>query len=251
MTHLPRPSSFRMGTAALVLLLAVGCGTLRPTAAGHPSYYSLNSARIDPGAVPRAVPLSAKAPTLIVNPPHAASGFDSQRIIYVRESHKLEYFVHSEWIDTPARMLAPLIVTAVERTGAFHAVVLTPSAATGDLRLDTEVVRLQHEFGSQPSRVRFTLRAYVVDNTTRRVLAWREFDESVAAASDTPAGGIVAANQAVQAVLERLASFCSEAASSLPPRCRGSETTVAGSSPPRIPGDPCIVVAHARSGQGD
>lgn len=214
MTRLSRASSIRLGMTAmmLVLLLTAGCGALRPTSAVHPSYYSLDSSRGKPVAVPGTAALSATATTLIVNPPHAASGFDSQRIIYVRESHKLEYFAHSEWIDTPARMLAPLIVTAVERTGTFRAVVLTPSAATGDLRLDTEIVRLQHEFGSQPSRVRFTLRTYVVDNTTRRVLAWREFDESVAAASDTPAGGIVAANQAVQAVLERLASFCSEAA---------------------------------------
>jgi len=30
----------------------------------------------------------------------------------VREPHKLEYFAHSEWVDPPARMLAPLIVAA-------------------------------------------------------------------------------------------------------------------------------------------
>jgi len=67
----------------------------------------------------------------------------------------------NEWVDTPARMLAPLIVAAVENSGTFRAVVLTPSAATGDLRLDTGIMRLQHDFGSQPSRVRFTLRAYI------------------------------------------------------------------------------------------
>ena len=93
---------------------------------------------------PRAA--AAAAPTLIVNPPHAAAGFDSPRIIYVREAHKLEYFAHSEWVDPPARMLAPLLVAAVENSGAFRAVVLTPSAAAGDLRLDTEIIRLQHEF---------------------------------------------------------------------------------------------------------
>jgi cholesterol transport system auxiliary component len=87
-----------------------------------------------------------------------------------------------------------------------------PSAATGDLRLDTEIMRLQQGFGSRPSRVRFTLRAYLVDNRTRRALAWREFDESVAAASEDPYGGVVAANRAVQAALEHLARFCTEAA---------------------------------------
>jgi cholesterol transport system auxiliary component len=114
-------------------------------------------------------------------------------------------------------MLAPLIVVAVENSGAFRAVVLTPSAAAGDLRLDTEIIRLQHEFRTQPSRMRSTLRAYIVDNTTRRVLAWREFDETVAAASEDPYGGVVAANRAVQTVLEHLASFCAKAAGNWQP----------------------------------
>jgi len=202
----------RLGAAGLLLTLAGGCGALFPTTTTmQPSFYSLDNAR---GAAPASVAptVPASAPTLIINPPHAAAGFDSSRIIYVRETHKLEYFSQNEWVDTPARMLAPLIVAAVENSGTFRAVVLTPSAATGDLRLDTEIVRLQHDFGSQPSRVRFTLRAYMVDNTTRRVLASREFDETVAAASRDPYGGVVAANRAVQVVLEHLASFCATAA---------------------------------------
>jgi cholesterol transport system auxiliary component len=91
-------------------------------------------------------------------------------------------------------------------------VVPAPSIAAGDLRLDTDIIRLQQDFSSQPSRVRFTLRAYLVDNTTRQMLAWREFDASVAAASEDSHGGVVAANQAVQAVLEQLAAFCTETA---------------------------------------
>lgn len=132
--------------------------------------------------------------------------------MYVRVAHKLEYFAHSEWIDTPARMLAPLLVAAIENGGAFRAVVTTPSAASGDIRLDTEILRLQHNFGPVPSEVRFTLRVYLVDNATRRVLAWREFDETVASASEDPAGGVTAANVAVQAVVKRLASFCADTA---------------------------------------
>ena len=218
-SSLARPC--RLGAAGLLLTLAGGCGALFPTTTTpQPSFYSLDHVRgaaqaSPPAAIRPTVP--AAAPTLIINPPHAAAGFDSSRIIYVRETHKLEYFSHNEWVDTPARMLAPLIVAAVENRGTFRAVVLTPSAAAGDLKLDTEIVRLQHDFGSQPSRVRFTLRAYIVDNTTRRVLASREFDETVAAASKDPYGGVVAANRAVQAVLEHLASFCATAAGNWQP----------------------------------
>ncbi len=200
----------RRSYAAVLLLVLGGCGALRPSATPQPTFYALDSGRPESRAA--AASVAATAPTLIVNPPHAASGFDSQRIIYVRTDHQLEYFAHSEWVDTPARMLTPLIVGAIEARGVFRAVVPTPSAAAGDIRLDSEIVRLQHEFGSSPSRVRFTLRAYLVDNSTRRVIAWREFDESVPAASANPYGGVVAANRAVQNVLQQLADFCAEAA---------------------------------------
>jgi len=212
----------RLVAAGLILALAAGCSVLRPKAAAQPVYYSLDSGRIEArndATLPPTLPPTAL--TLIVNPPHAASGFDSQRILYVRTDHQLEYFAHSEWVDTPARMLAPLIVSAVERSGAYRAVVLTPSAAAGDLRLDSEIVRLQHEFGGKPggqpsagaqSRVRFTLRAYLVDNSTRRVLAWREFDTTEPSTSEDPYGGVIAANRAVQKVLQQLALFSAETA---------------------------------------
>lgn len=203
MNHLTGARCSRLFASCLCLMTLCACNALRPTATPHSAYYSLDSVR---GAPPAATPVAA--PTLIINPPHATAGFASPRIIYVREAHKLEYFANSEWTDTPARMLAPLLVAAISNTGMFRAVVLTPSAAAGDLRLDTEIIRLQHEFGPLPSRVRFTLRAHLVDNKSRKVIAWREFDTTVAATSEDPYGGVIAANQAVAIVLENLSTFC-------------------------------------------
>jgi cholesterol transport system auxiliary component len=204
----------RLLAAGLSLMALCACSALRPTPTPPPAFYALDNARV---AAPVSASTSAPAatPTLIINPAHAASGFDSPRIIYVREPHKLEYFAHSEWVDPPARMLGPLLVAAIESTGAFRAVVLTPGAAAGDLRLDTEIIRLQHEFQTGPSRVRFTLRATLVDDKTRRVLAWHEFDAAVPAASEDPYGGVVAANRAVQTVLQELSNFCAETARSV------------------------------------
>ncbi|MBU0676392.1 MAG: membrane integrity-associated transporter subunit PqiC [Proteobacteria bacterium] len=196
----------RIVTVCLSLLVVGGCNILLPSTTPYPSFYSLDSV---PEIAKAAA--SATAPTLIINPPVAAAGFDNPRIIYMRETHKFEYFAHSEWVDSPARMLMPLLVTTIENSGAFRAVVLTPSSAIGDLRLDNEIIRLQHEFLTQPSQVHFTLRSYLVDNKTRRVLAWREFDTIVPAASDDTYGGVVAANHAVKIVLEELSTFCAEA----------------------------------------
>ena len=200
-THSTRLLGVCMTVAALS-----ACGVLQPKSSTPPSYYALEYARPSlPTTTPRA-PL-ANALTLIISPVRAASGFDSQRIIYVREPHKLEYFSHSEWIDTPARMLGPLMVASIEQTGAYRAVVMTPGSAGGDLRLDTEIVRLQQDFQKKPSTVQFTLRVYLVEEKTRKVLAWRAFENQAVADSDDPRAGVAAANRAVQSVLEELSQF--------------------------------------------
>jgi cholesterol transport system auxiliary component len=194
------------------LALALGaaslcaCSVLGKTSTPPPMFYALDSA---PSLV-APVPASGPGLTLIISPPQAASGFDSQRIVYVRTDHQLEYFAHSEWVDPPARMLGPLLVSAAQQTGAFAAVVLASGTAAGDLRLSTEILRLQHNFQVSPSRVQLTLRAYLTDEKSRRVLAWREFSGEAPAAADTPQAGVVAANQVVQSVLAQLAQFLAE-----------------------------------------
>lgn len=200
----------RIAVGACVLTLC-GCSLLRSAGSPPPAFYTLDGTSAQTSQLP-VVSGPRSMLTLIVNPPHAASGFDSQRIIYIRQDHQLAYFAQSEWIDPPAHMLGPLLVTAVNRTGAFGAVVLTPATASGDLRLDTEIIRLQHNFQFSPSRVQLTLRAYLIDDKTRRVLAWREFNAEAPASSETPQGGVAAANAVVHEVLEKLAQFLSSGA---------------------------------------
>ena len=107
----------------------------------------------------------------------------------------------------PPRALGPLLVSAAERTGAFAAVVLASGTAAGDLRLSTELLHLQHNFQTQPSQVQVSLRVYLTDEKTRRVLAWQTLSAQAPASSDNPQAGVVAANQAVQAVLVQLTQF--------------------------------------------
>ena len=205
----------RLLLVSLGLSALAACNALSPTPTPPPAFFSLDN----PGAASASAPpvAAASAPTLVISPPRAAAGFDSQRIIYLRDPYRLEYFANSEWVDPPARMLGPLLVSALERSGAFRAVIQTPGSASGDLRLDTQIIRLQQEFQTQPSHARFTLRAYLVDDKTRRVLAWREFEADVAATSDDPYGGVVAANKAVQTVLTDLSAFCAEAVRGISP----------------------------------
>ncbi|MGC2520270.1 MAG: ABC-type transport auxiliary lipoprotein family protein, partial [Burkholderiales bacterium] len=145
---------------------------------------------------------------LLVSTPQARPGFDTAQIAYVRQAHELDYFAKSRWADTPSRMLAPLLAQALEQTRGFQSVVESASAVASDLRLDTELIRLQQDFATTPSQVRLTLRAQLVDVRGRRVIAAREFDEVESAPNENAYGGVIAANRALQRVLKQLADFC-------------------------------------------
>lgn len=214
----------RLSAAVLVACSLCACGGLGKPAPPTTAFYTLDGgAAGSPASTTQAATGAASgtgvaseagagtAPgtglTLIVSPPQAASGFDSQRMVYVRQDHRLEYFAHSEWVDAPAHLLGPLLVSAAQRTGAFSAVVLASGTAAGDLRLGTELLQLQHNFQTQPSQVQVSLRVYLTDEKTRRVLAWQTLSAQAPASSDNPQAGVVAANQAVQAVLVQLGQF--------------------------------------------
>ena len=209
----------RWVATCIALFLLGGCSSLLPTPAAPPSLFTLDdgsSALASPARISETVSgpaTNTKTTTaaLIINTPKAAAGYGTSHIVYTRRTQEIEYFAFSRWVDTPAQMLTPLIVRAVERTGAFQAVLAAPTAASSRFRLDTEIIRLQQDFSVAPSRVRLTLRAVLIDTTTKAVVARREFDASVASTSEDTYGGVIAAQAVTQRVLTELAMFCAEA----------------------------------------
>lgn len=187
-----------------------GCGSLLPAVPAPPTVYLLE------GGSPRLVDspsppgLANATATLVVADPRAAPGYGTRRIAYVRTANQIEYFAFSQWAEPPAAMLAPLLVHAIDRSGAYRSVVRAPVPVAGDLRLDTELIRLHQDFSVSPSVVRLTLRAVLIDIATRRVLATREFDAEVPSASEDPAGGVMAANQAARRLAAEVGAFCAE-----------------------------------------
>lgn len=191
------------GFAAVALLAA--CAAVQAPEGDNASTYLLEA----PAAA--GAPRARRDLVLEVAAPRARPGFDTPQMAYTQRANALEYFAKNRWADTPARMLAPQFAQALERSGAFRAVVQAPSLAAAELRLETELVRLQQDFSAKPSRVRLTVRAQLIDADSRRVLASAEFDETEPAPSDDPYGGVIAANRALARLLERLAQFCAEA----------------------------------------
>lgn len=157
--------------------------------------------------------VSAKsALTLLVTPTRAHPGFDTPRMAYVREANRIEYYAYHRWVETPARMLTPLIARALESGDAFGAVVQSPASVRANLRLDTELVSLMQDFTQQPSRVRLALRAQLVDASSGAVIATRTFEAQVIATAEAAQGGAEAANRAAVEILSMLRDWCAAVA---------------------------------------
>jgi len=192
---------------AAFLTLTSACATLEPPSDGIHGIFLLE-------AFPStAVPGPGTDVVVGVSTPRTRAGFDTARMAFQRRPHEIGYFGRNVWADTPARMLAPLVVRSLQRSGAFRGVVALPHVAAVDRRLDLEVTRLLQDFSTKPSQVRFTLRAQLVDPATRRILATQEFDEVETAPTDDPYGGVMGANRILERLLGKVTEFTSQQSS--------------------------------------
>ena len=88
---------------------------------------------------------------------------------------------------------------------------LKTSAIKSDIKLESQVVTLIQNFDAKPSKVDFGLRVSLINSETNQVIASQLFMEQVIAKSDTPAGGVSAANEAVNIVLQKVGLFVKQA----------------------------------------
>jgi len=141
---------------------------------------------------------------VLLSSPRAAPGYAGAGMAYMEEAHRIDYFAHHRWADSPARMLEPLLIHALETSGAFQAVVQAPTTARFELRLDTELLRLVQVFEPTESYIELTVRVILLDTQQQRVLVSDVLTVTEPATERTPYGGVIAANKAVVRLLEEL-----------------------------------------------
>jgi cholesterol transport system auxiliary component len=157
-------------------------------------------------AEPRAVEY-IREQVLLVNLPQAESGFDTPKIAYLKRPLEVSYYTANQWADQPPRMLLPLLVRMLEKTGRWRAVIPMPTPARGDYRLDSTGFVLQQEFIEQPSRMRVSLRVQLVDLRDYRAVGTRQFEATEPSQSEDAYGGVLAANRALTKVLHEAANW--------------------------------------------
>jgi len=152
-------------------------------------------------------PRPKNLPSLLVAIPQPAPGFESQRMAYELVPHELQYFATSQWVDSPAHMLAPLMTKALATSEVWDSVIQLPSVIRGDYRLEISQVALVQEFIQQPSRVRLTLQAQLATVDDPQVIGTRSFEFQEEAPSENAYGGVQAAHNVVRQFLRELSHW--------------------------------------------
>jgi cholesterol transport system auxiliary component len=200
----------------LLALVTSGCISFRGgSEAAHTYQLSLEGAQREVHAA------DGNSPVVQLSPPQAEPGFETPRMVYLKRPYELEYFAANQWADTPANMVAPLLAQSLSQSGIWRDVVLLPSLVPGDYRLDVYGFALQQEFFQQPSRVRVTARAQLVDLKLSMIVGLQRFEAVEPAPSENAYGGVVAANRAVAALLDQITVWLRECVGHSP-TCRRS-----------------------------
>lgn len=187
----------------IVSLFLTGCSSIFPPVKSDPeNQYVLNS-------VPSVTKNPVENPkTILVTYTQADDIYNTTQMSYTLKPYQIAYFANNRWADTPAQMLQTLMVQTLQNTHHFRAVVTPPFIGRYDYVLNTQLLELQQDFLQNPSRIHLKLRVQLIQIGSNQVIVDKELSVTEPTNSNTPYGGVIAANQAVKTMLRQLAKLC-------------------------------------------
>lgn len=144
-----------------------------------------------------------------------SAGYDTPRMAYIQTAGQLEYYARHRWADSPALLLPPILVRALESSGAFTGVLSPTSHARSDFLLEAELLTFRHEFEGSSRAFRTELRATLLEPGSRRVVGEpKTFTVLEPIPSESVEAGVDAARRACAKLARELATYCVQTTSS-------------------------------------
>ncbi len=148
--------------------------------------------------------------SLFVSPPEALRGYDSTKMHYSTQAFEVKNFAHHAWLGAPAQMIHPLLTQSLQQSGYFKAVTSGIYSDKTDYRLDSQLLMLQQNFIQRPSTLFLVMKIVLNDVKNNTVVASKILQYKIPCPSDSPYGGVLAANKAVRLFTEDTVKFVSQ-----------------------------------------
>ena len=189
----------------IILLLSILCllTACAPAKIGVRNEYTLLSYNTKPLVSHR----QSTNLSILVSIPEALAGYKTEQMHYINKPFELGTFTKNAWSSSPASLLYPLLTQRLKNSGYFHSVIAGPYVDKADYRLDTQLMALQQNFLVKPSVLELTVNVMLTHIDDNRIVASTIIKERVPCPKDTPYGGVVAANRAAQAFVDKATLF--------------------------------------------
>lgn len=191
-------NKFIVGTLVLTQLMLAACSPIKTLATNQ---YKLESFHATPYAHKKTTQ------SILISQPEAMAGYQTDQMLYMQKPFEITAFVHNTWRSPPASMLYPLLMQSLQQAGYFYAVASGPYVEKVDYRLDTQLIELQQNFLTKPSKIDMVVKAVLTHVDDNRVVSTRIFIEHRPCPIDTPYGGVIAANTATKALTSAISTF--------------------------------------------
>lgn len=191
----------RFRSAVMIAFMGVGLGSCAMMGNSAPTTYDLIAPRSFAGQV------KPSRIQLVVAEPTAVRALNSERIMVRPSAEKVSYYQGAVWSDRLPKLLQARMVEAFENSGAVKAVATSSDRIEGDLTLQTVVRSFQIDVGEGAPSAQIDLFAKLVDGRQGKIVASKSFSSRVQADKDTPAGGVVAMNQALTVTLQDVVTW--------------------------------------------
>jgi cholesterol transport system auxiliary component len=161
--------------------------------------------------IPVDLPQARTTPaSLLVLAPDANPVYDTTEMAYAIEPFQVAYFSRSEWGETPAQMIQPLIVRTLQKSHRFSAVLSPPYMGRYTYALRSRIVELKQDFTSEPAALQLSLRFELTRWAANEAFASIDISLREPMLEKNPNAGVVAANNAMAEALRQLARFVVE-----------------------------------------
>lgn len=164
----------------------------------------------------QAVPTQARAAitnkALIIDTVNANPFYDSTQLAYSRSDIARAYYQFAAWTERPGKRLADLVEKRIAARGSFPIVAASTAGLSGDLVLALHLDELFHDAASRPAVARVAVRARLIDQRHRTLIAQRAFDSGVPVEKADAASAVRALSLATTKMLDELATWVEDEA---------------------------------------
>jgi ABC-type uncharacterized transport system auxiliary subunit len=191
--------TLKLTITTLMGFFIIGCSPLAPITVPTIKTYTLNTEITTPQS-------NIKTnKSITVMPVIATRGFNSDAMIYQSSPYLLSHFAETAWIAPPATMMTTLLVQTLQQSNAFTAVVTGPAISNTDYMLNTNLISFYQDFTVHPSQIVLKFDVDLINSRKNQVVFDSVFSARVNTLHDTPYGGVIATNTALDEILPKIA----------------------------------------------